>query len=351
MTDPEGKKGIRTNVPWYHTIGPEYITEMFALAREEDRQATLVLNEFGFETVNEFGDKPRDRQRATLQVIDMLIDKGTPPDALGVQAHLNADNFAERFHPGAYQRFLSEVADRGLDILITELDVLDDGLPKNIEVRDRKVASVYRRYLDAALDHPAVRSVMNFGISDKYTWLDEDYPRAGRRPPPSAALHPAAGAEARLPRAADQPAGGRPPRAVVGPAASGPRASRQLAVRTPPDGAGPGAVGWVRCGHGTIGSGSRQAPVWPSSIRRRPMSKIVTMAAVGVGYVLGARAGRQRYEQIAQGARKVWRDPRVQQAAAEARTTAAEKGPVVKERIVQAASSVGDRKTSGSGTA
>ncbi len=187
VTDPEGRKGIRTNVPWYHTIGPEYITEAFAIAREEDGEATLVLNEFGFETVNEFGDKPGDRQRATLQVIDMLIDKGTPPDALGVQAHLQADRFAERFHPGSYQRFLSEVADRGLDILITELDVLDDGLPKDVEVRDRKVAAVYRRYLDAALDHPSVRAVMNFGISDKYTWLDEDYPRddgSHRRPLP-----------------------------------------------------------------------------------------------------------------------------------------------------------------------
>jgi hypothetical protein len=79
------------------------------------------------------------------------------------------------------------------------------------------------------------------------------------------------------------------------------------------------------------------------------MSKIVTMAAVGVGYVLGARAGRQRYEQIAQGARKVWSNPRVQQAATEARSTAAEKAPVVKERIVQAASSVNERRSGGSG--
>ena len=75
------------------------------------------------------------------------------------------------------------------------------------------------------------------------------------------------------------------------------------------------------------------------------MSKIVTLTAVGVGYVLGARAGRQRYEQIAKSARKVWADPRVQQAAADARTAAAEKAPVVKEKLVQAAGSVSDRAT------
>ena len=76
------------------------------------------------------------------------------------------------------------------------------------------------------------------------------------------------------------------------------------------------------------------------------MSKIVTLTAVGVGYVLGARAGRQRYEQIAKGARKVWKDPRVQRAAADARSAAAEKAPVVKDKIVHAASTVSDRATS-----
>jgi endo-1,4-beta-xylanase len=187
VTDPEGRRGVRTNVPWYETIGPEYISEMFALAEEVDPLATRVLNEFGFETVNEFGDSPYDRQKATLQVIDMLTRRGTKPQALGIQAHLLADRFAERFHPGRYQRFLREVTDRGLDILITEMDVLDEGLPKNVERRDRMVASVYRRYLDAALDNERVRAVLNFGLSDKYTWLDEDYPRddgAHRRPLP-----------------------------------------------------------------------------------------------------------------------------------------------------------------------
>ena len=35
------------------------------------------------------------------------------------------------------------------------------------------------------------------------------------------------------------------------------------------------------------------------------MSKVTMLAAAGVGYVLGARAGRERYEQIKAGAQKV----------------------------------------------
>jgi hypothetical protein len=63
------------------------------------------------------------------------------------------------------------------------------------------------------------------------------------------------------------------------------------------------------------------------------MSKIITLAAAATGYVLGTRAGRQRYEQISTQAQKLWQDPRVQKAASEARETAAAKAPVVKDKV------------------
>jgi len=63
------------------------------------------------------------------------------------------------------------------------------------------------------------------------------------------------------------------------------------------------------------------------------MSKIITLAAAATGYVLGTRAGRQRYEQISTQAQKLWQDPRVQKAASDARETAAAKAPVVKDKV------------------
>jgi len=39
--------------------------------------------------------------------------------------------------------------------------------------------------------------------------------------------------------------------------------------------------------------------------------KLAVLAGAGVGYVLGTRAGRERYEQIRRGARRIWQDPRV----------------------------------------
>ena len=41
--------------------------------------------------------------------------------------------------------------------------------------------------------------------------------------------------------------------------------------------------------------------------------KILFVVGLGVGYVLGARAGRERYEQIRKAAEDVWNQPKVQE--------------------------------------
>lgn len=197
--------GIRTNVPWYATIGPEYIAETFQVAHAEDPDALLVLNEFGFEQ----GITAAARRAGFLQVIDMLLGQGVPVHAAGIQAHLTYRNFARQFDVNAYRTFLADLAARGLTIMITEMDVLDDGLRKDIAIRDAGVADVYARYLDVALDEPAVKVFETFGLSDRYTWLQEDYPRgdgAPRRPLPfDANLQPKPAYDAIVQAFADAP--------------------------------------------------------------------------------------------------------------------------------------------------
>jgi endo-1,4-beta-xylanase len=178
--------GLRTDVPWYSTIGPGYVAEAFHLAHEADPDATLLYNDYGYETDDEFSIAA-DRRTATLELLDQLLGGDVPVHALGVQAHLHAAGFAEAFDPSAYRAFLSDVADRGLRILVTELDVLDDGLPIDAAERDRAVADTVGRYVDATLEEPSVAALVTFGLSDRYTWLQEDYPRddgAPRRPLP-----------------------------------------------------------------------------------------------------------------------------------------------------------------------
>ena len=191
---PDGIDGLRTDVPWYQTIGPSYVADAFRIAHDQDPRALLVLNEFGLETVDQWGDDPADKRRSVLEVLDALIEDDVPVHAMGLQGHLLAKDFSQRFDQSAYRDFLAALSERGLEILITELDVLDDGLPADRQIRDRAVADAYQRYLDVVLDEPAVKAVMTFGLSDRYTWLEEDYPRddgVARRPLPfTADLHP-----------------------------------------------------------------------------------------------------------------------------------------------------------------
>jgi endo-1,4-beta-xylanase len=176
--DAHEEDGLRRDYPWYETIGPSYIEEAFHVAHDADPDATLLLNEFGFETDDEF-DSAADKRARALLVLDQLLDADAPVHALGVQGHLVAEGFTEKFDAAGYQQFLSEVADRGLKILITELDVLDDGLPADSAAA---IADAYRLYLDTALAEPVVASVITFGLSDRYTWLQEDYPREDEEP-------------------------------------------------------------------------------------------------------------------------------------------------------------------------
>ena len=89
------------------------------------------------------------------------------------------------------------------------------------------------------------------------------------------------------------------------------------------------------------------------------MSKLTLLAAGAAGYVLGARAGRERYEQIADQTRRVMRNPKVQSARQQAQDAVAEQasaaGSVVaqkaKETATTAASAAADKVRRGDGGA
>ncbi len=67
------------------------------------------------------------------------------------------------------------------------------------------------------------------------------------------------------------------------------------------------------------------------------MSKILLVAAGAAGYVLGARAGRERYEEIVELSQRAWTNPKVQRATSDVQQRAREQAPVVGEKISGAA--------------
>jgi endo-1,4-beta-xylanase len=158
--------GLRKAV-FLDALGPEYLDLAYRTARETDPKARLVVNEYDVEL-----DSPEHEARRTvlLDLLQRMQRSGTPVDAVGIQAHLTAVGGAP-FSPARLRRFLADLAGLGLTIQITELDVTDADAPADIAVRDRLIADTYRRFLDAALDEPAVKMVVTWGLSDRHSWI------------------------------------------------------------------------------------------------------------------------------------------------------------------------------------
>jgi endo-1,4-beta-xylanase len=158
--------GLRKAV-FLDALGPEYLDLAYRTARETDPKARLVVNEYDVEL-----DTPEHDARRTvlLNLLQRMQRSGTPVDAVGIQAHLTAVG-GPPFSPARLRRFLADLAGLGVTIQITELDVTDAQAPADIAVRDQLIADAYRRFLDAALDEPAVKMVVTWGLSDRHSWI------------------------------------------------------------------------------------------------------------------------------------------------------------------------------------
>jgi endo-1,4-beta-xylanase len=158
--------GLRKAV-FLDALGPGYLDVAYRLARATDPAARLVVNEYDVEL-----DTPEQETRRTmlLGLLQRMQKTGTPVDAVGIQAHLSATG-GPPFSAERFRRFLADIAALGLTIQITELDVTDENAPADTAVRDRLIADTYRRFLDAALDEPAVKLVVTWGLSDRHSWI------------------------------------------------------------------------------------------------------------------------------------------------------------------------------------
>ncbi|MFX5660740.1 endo-1,4-beta-xylanase, partial [Acinetobacter baumannii] len=79
-------------------------------------------------------------------------------------------------------QFVSELRSWGLEVLVTELDVDDQKLPGPPAERDAIVAKRVDDLLTAVSASGPVRSVLTWGISDRYSWINGTFTRKDKQP-------------------------------------------------------------------------------------------------------------------------------------------------------------------------
>jgi endo-1,4-beta-xylanase len=153
--------------PWLDALGPQYIDIAFHAAAEADPTPLRVLNIAHVEQGGTGSDATR---AATLRLIEGLLKRAVPVQAIGFESHLAGD------YPGdatpSRTRFVRELRQFGLKILLTEIDIDDTHLTSDIANRDFVVSECYGAYLTSMLAEAQPERIIFFSPSDQKNWYD-----------------------------------------------------------------------------------------------------------------------------------------------------------------------------------
>jgi endo-1,4-beta-xylanase len=172
---PQDADSLRPSI-WTRQLGPDYLPIALRATAAADPDARLVLNEYDVEYQ---GPRFAARRKALLGLLRSLRDKDVPLHAVGLQSHLFAGRVLD--HEGL-QALLAEIKALKLDVLITELDVIDYELPGKVSERDAMAADLAAKYLGSVCDVVRPAAILTWGLSDRYTWVPTYFKRRDGMP-------------------------------------------------------------------------------------------------------------------------------------------------------------------------
>ncbi len=168
VPEPAGNSGDLRDTPWLRALGPDYVAIALRAARERDPTLRLTLNDYGVEADTPHAEEKR---RRLLRLLRSLRQRNVPLDAVGIQGHLQ---LREPFRPAGFRDFVRQLRALELGVVITEMDVREERPPVgDFVARDTAVATRVHAFLSAAIEGGA-RSVLTWGISDRWSWLHRD---------------------------------------------------------------------------------------------------------------------------------------------------------------------------------
>lgn len=156
-------------------FGLQFIDYCLRLAHECAPAARLAINDYNLECATDWSHAKQDNM---LRLIVQIKAMGSPLHAIGIQGHLSSIHKASA---ESTVRFIDRLADLGLDVFISELDVNDSTMPVDTAVRDNAVAAYYEDFLTVVLSRRSVKRLVFWGISDFDNWVVRRQTRERRR--------------------------------------------------------------------------------------------------------------------------------------------------------------------------
>jgi endo-1,4-beta-xylanase len=149
---------------WYEVTGMDYIVTAFRVAREEDPDAVLLLNDYGTYQVK--------KRECIYTLVHNLQEQGVPVDGIGMQMHINIQVPSIASLEAAIERFaeLGEVHITELDMSVytndtASYETISDELLLEQGYRYRDIFEVFKSHADV------IGSVTFWGVGDDTTWL------------------------------------------------------------------------------------------------------------------------------------------------------------------------------------
>ncbi len=157
--------GLRDTV-FRQKLGDGYIADAFRLAREADPSARLFYNDYGGEGMGAKSNRIYDMLRE-------LIATGVPIDGVGLQMHVSANN---RPPDSSIAANIRRLADLGLTVHISEMDVRINNVPGSQDARLEAQRATYRDIVRVCLMESRCEAITFWGFTDAHTWINGDSP-------------------------------------------------------------------------------------------------------------------------------------------------------------------------------
>jgi endo-1,4-beta-xylanase len=158
--------GGMTDSIWLRLCGSNYVDAAFYAAREADPAALRVLNQDGLELDTDLGESTR---VATLALVEGMVKRGVPVQAVGLEAHLYGS--ASMLSTGR-TKFIRAIRALGLQVIITEMDINDTPIVGSDSARQKAVADDYYEFLTDVLPVSAAKRVIFWSPTDVKNWYD-----------------------------------------------------------------------------------------------------------------------------------------------------------------------------------